>query len=973
MAMALTAALGSMTPLAAQAVGCSSWDASSSCTNTGTLHGLIGVAVTGSGPGLLTNSGTISGDVFGIYSNGVSIGGINNTIGGSISGGTYGIYNDEGANVGSIGNLSNSGSITGRTAILNDGTGTIGTLSNNGTITALGYGIENVGSIGSLSNSKTISSLSYGIYNTGGTIGTLSNSGTISGSDGIYNNGGTIGTLNNSGTISGNTFGIDNTGDTIGTLSNSGAIIGQDDGIYNSGGSIGTLNNSGTISAASGYGIVNVGSIGSLSNSGTISAATGISNNGTIGTLNNSGTISAASAGVLNRDYIGRLSNSGSISGNTYGILNWDGGTIATLSNSGTISGGTAGIFNNGTIGTINNSGLIVANIAINISTDGAIGTIINTGIISGNFYNAGSNDLLFEGGEGATYGTLTGDSNGMGIGSNNIGNIDETIPTTNVVFASGNQLLNDNISANNVTLGSLGAATLQVNNQLTITGNYSQAADATLEIGVSSSAIPNGVDGDTGYGRLYVTGAANIAAGATIDLHNLGGFTFQSGQKYMIVEGGSSSTYGTLVNNGTAGSGGLTLDVNEASGDGTFVDDSNDLIVSLSGGSRAAPVATLPNAINSLNGLNNAPSNNSQLYALSAMANTAAAQGTAAANQVGAQLAAGPNVVAAAQASIAQTSQVLNLVTDHSETIRLEEANGYSGVSAGESPTDWAVWGEGFGGQTSQGERDGVAGYNAHYNGLLIGADAPFGDNWRAGGLFSYGNTSVADTGDNSGSGTHVDAYGLLAYASYTGNPWYVDLTGGAVQQQYDTLRAIDFADDNATAQHHGMQYVASVEGGYPIYLGNLMPDTTLTPLAALNYSYLTQSGYTESNSNSSNQAGLTVSGTNDTSITSDLGAKLERAFTTEYGDLVPSVQLTWRHQYQNTRLQTNAVFAADTTGVTAFTTAGPTPITDSAVLTLGVTLLHSRNVTLSGQYQVNAANGYSAQTADVRVRYQF
>jgi hypothetical protein len=36
-------------------------------------------------------------------------------------------------------------------------------------------------------------------------------------------------------------------------------------------------------------------------------------------------------------------------------------------------------------------------------------------------------------------------------------------------------------------------------------------------------------------------------------------------------------------------------------------------------------------------------------------------------------------------------------------------------------------------------------------------------------------------------------------------------------------------------------------------------------------------------------------------------------------------------------------------------------------------VTLLHGRNLTLSGEYQVNAASGYSAQTADLRVRYLF
>jgi outer membrane autotransporter protein len=244
--------------------------------------------------------------------------------------------------------------------------------------------------------------------------------------------------------------------------------------------------------------------------------------------------------------------------------------------------------------------------------------------------------------------------------------------------------------------------------------------------------------------------------------------------------------------------------------------------------------------------------------------------------------------------------------------------------------------------------------------------------DNWRAGGVFSYANTSVANSGDNTGSSTNVKGYGLFAYAGYTGQDWYMDLSAGVVQQRYDTTRSIDFGgfSDNAAGQHNGLQYVTTVQGGYPIKLDDLMADTTLTPIAGLSYSTLHQDGYTES---SGNDAALNVGASSSSSLKSDLGAKLERSFTTAYGPLVPSAQLSWRHEYRDTRLQSVASFAADTSGATSFTTQGPSTLADTGVLALSATLTRSENLRLSARYTLEAGEGYTAQTADVQLRYRF
>jgi len=1039
LALALTAALAAMAPTPAKAVGPSNVSLSGTTTgyyndthigmlsNSGTISGgTTGIYNSGTigTIGTLSNTGSIGGSIYGINNDGM-IGTLSNS--GTVSGGSTDIsagINNGGSitelnnNVGGfLSSINNSGSIGGSTyGILNEGT--IGTLSNgtiiggiynSGTISGGWYGIHNTGMIATLNNSGAISSSYAGVWNDG-TISGLSNDsgGTISGELAIYN-GGTIGTLRNTGVISGSYAGVYNNG-MIDKLGNSGVTSGSVIGIYNggtitaltnaSGGTIsgstisgnnnynGIWNNGGMIDTLSNSGVISGGNAG-INNSGTITALTnaagstitggavGVYNSGTIDTLSNSGVISGTGSissnssdpGIYNTGTIGTLSNSGIISSGTFGIYN-NNGTIGALSNTGTISGGVTGILNtsSGTIGTLSNSGLITGSAyALYNDASGNLGPITNAGTIAGNIANLSSQDLIINGGTGSVFGTLTGFGGTIGTVTNTL---------SNVVFGSGNQLLSDNINVGTHTVTNIATGTLQVNNAISITGNYSQGANATLNIGVADGATATGSISDTGNGRLMVSGSATIAASSTVALTKLNSYAFAQGQRFVVVQAaGTGTNYnaGNLVYTATGFNGTVT---------GTsVVDGSNlDLLLTLSGGGSptpsnptpSAPVtfATTPNSVSSLSGLFNYGGTNANLLNLF---NASAALGsTAAANRAGAQLSPSANAANAAQAATAPTQDVINVTAAHVDGLRVAQAQGDSGVSTGERVANPVVWGQAFGGVANQSQRDDVAGYHAAYNGLLLGADTLVNDRLRVGGLFSYANTSVDDSGDNTGSSTHLTSYGLMGYAGYTADAWYLDVSAGAVQHKYNTARAIDFTGfaGDATGQHNGMQYVASVQGGYPIKLAAFMPDTILTPMAGLTYSTLRQDGYTESGGNG---AALNVDGTHSTSLKSDLGAKLERSFATGYGDVVPSVQLGWRHEYQNTRLQSVANYAADTTGVTSFTTLGPTPVANTGVLAIGVTLKRTENLILSLRYTVEAASGYTAQTADVRLRYQF
>jgi outer membrane autotransporter protein len=835
----------------------------------------------------------------------------------------------------------------------------------------------------------TVASGNSNAITNAGTIGTLSNSGTVSGSArGIYNIG-TTDTLSNGGIVSGGNTGIDNAG-TIGALSNSGTISGSQWGIYNeSGSSIGTLTNSRAISSDSGVGIGNWGSITALTNSGAISGESGIFNNASIGTLSNSGTITGtghisgvSTDGIGNVGTIGVLSNSGAVIGGTNGILNQ--GLIGTLSNSGTISGGVDGIYNSGTIGAVSNSGTISgSSYAIDNDVGGSTGPITNSGVIAGNILNATNTALTINGGTGTVFGTLTGYGG-------TVGTISST--ASNLVFGSGNVMLNDSIDVGTNTVTNTGA-TLAVNAPMTITGNYSQGQAATLLIGVVSGASATGSLSDTGYGRLVVQGDATIAAGSSVTLQGTGGgYGFAAGQRFVVVDATGTGTYnagalnyaiagytatmtGTTVS--TSGHDDLVVTVDSATPDSTGAGTSTGTGGNSTGGSSPArspsteaSLASAPNAAASLHGLLSytgvAQPQLLNLYnaTLAALGTGSGASSSASANRIGQQLA--PSQTA--NAAVTPTFGMLGIVNAHVDSLHVADAQGATGVATGDSPSQWTAWGQGFGGHASQDERDDVDGYSANYGGLIVGADRAFGEHWRVGGVFSYSHTAIDDSDSTAGDSTGVNQYGLIGYASYAGSPWYVNVSGGVSLQHYDTTRLVSMPGFSGVAggSFNGQQYVANAEAGYPLELGSV----TVTPLANLMYSYLNQNSYTETGGNG---AALSVGNSHVNSVRSALGAKLEKGFQTSYGVLVPELRVQWIHEYDHAKQTTGASFAGDPTGQTAFTTVGMTPISDFADLSLGVTLVRANNLSLTVRYELQVGSGFVSNTGILRLQQQF
>ncbi|SDR23095.1 outer membrane autotransporter barrel domain-containing protein [Paraburkholderia fungorum] len=888
-----------------------------------------------------------------------------------------------------------------------------GTITGNG-VTADGDGVD-VDGLVNLTNTGTIKSLhAYDDTSEGVTVGggTIVNSGTIEGINSATNADGTA----NTGTGRGITLaGLDKdptTGDAIPvqgiygntTVTNSGLIKGDSDsGIAVTGAATaysltitnlagGVIEGGGATAAAISTGaqnstVIDYGTITADSSGRAVDLGSGNSTleilggaaviNGSISGGTGTSTLTIIPGAGNSFTYHDSISNFASVSigagtvtlygASTYvGTTTLTGGTLV-LGNSSAIGSGQLDTAGSGSA-VVYLNGVALAN-TVSLGGDTTLevngtDTAAQNGAIgqSGGSYGidkTGTGTLVLNGANTYT-GTTTVQAGTLQLGSS---------------ASSTASLTSDVDVASGATLSGYGTIDGDVDNQgtvsaasgggsLSITGNYTQSAAATLSVGVGSNAVATGnLSTDSGYGHLVVGGSATLAAGSSVALVNTGSYGFAAGQRFVVIDASAS---GTNYNESTLdysalGYSGLLF------GTAVNVDGRSDLVVSLAG-QPASSLATTSNANSSLAGLAKYTGISAQLLNLYNAATALSLGSSAAATKAGVQLSPAAQM-SLGRAAAAPTLDALNIVSSHADSLRLAQADSATGIATGDAPPAWGVWGQAFGGHAGQGEMDGVDGYSANYGGLLLGVDRSITDNWRAGGVFSYSNTAVNNTDNSAGDSTRVNAYGLIGYASYSGNPWYVNLAAGAVLQRYDSTRVVDFTgfSGEANGQFNGQQYVASAEFGYPLAVGS---GITLTPLASLSYSYLHQGSYTESGGNG---AALAVDSAHTTSVRSNAGLKLEKGFSSRYGDIVPYLQAQWTHEYDHSRLVTGASFAADPTGGSAFTTVGATPIADFADIQLGVTLLRANNLSLTARYEVQAGSHFLSQTGSLKLRQMF
>lgn len=624
---------------------------------------------------------------------------------------------------------------------------------------------------------------------------------------------------------------------------------------------------------------------------------------------------------------------------------NYVGANLASLTNSGSLTADhPVYVAAGGSLGSLTNTGTLSGAVAA-ITNAGTLGPIANSGVIAGNIQNLASTDLRIAGGSGTSFGTLTGFAAGS---QGTITNL-----ASNLVL-SGNLLLNDAINLG--TRGLVSSATLQLNNAVRVTGNYSQVGGALL-IGVTSTSV---------YGQLQVSGSANLTS-TNVRLVALGSTTLAAGTPYTVVKAGGALTYSGL----TSSIMGFDGSFSTATGGGT-----SDLVLTVknnvpatqfapigvsAGGPGVGTGAALDAIVVAGNSADTGaalPVINDVLVPLAAL--PAAEQERAIVQLSPTQLT--PQVVALA------VSPAVNAIVQHQDVLAANASGREErGMSAGSQGQRGNVWGQLLFNTAKRGVAAGSSPYAADSFGIIAGVDLIGSSTLLVGGAVSWVNSTANGRADLIGSRTRLDSYQATTY--FTWQPGDLENGGFAVDGQlgfgynaYRQQRRIDFLGRTARASYDGQQYLGSLRVSDTVPLGD---SASLTPYAGLRAIHLRNDGYTERQAGTANMQVRRISVD---SLNHEIGVQGGAIYDTGSGRFAPSVKLGWIHNYVNGPIPLTAILGGVT--FTSTSTRGPR---DGAVLGAGLTFSRSDRLRIGVQYDGEIRDAFQSHSGTVKLTVNF
>lgn len=980
--------------------------------------------------GTITNSGTISGPLYGI-GNDAAIISIENT-GGTISGGQGGIWNSASgsidsiandglvtsftgvgvSNSGYIGTLTNSGTISAATAIQNDAAGTIGAIVNSGLIAG---NIQNTSSnsliiaAGSSGTVGTLTGASGGIGSadkgtiTSTTANVVFSDGALLLNDNIVATGHTIANtgaqllLSNQVTMTGTylqttgSLQLDSSSAGL-TVTGAANITGGEIELGGFSANANNLVNQGSVLAVSGgsgstfTGLSYASDVEGLELAGSVTgnslSLTGGNNyiGASLASLDNSGTLNAFNpVYVASTGSLGTLTNSGALIGTGAGVRNL--GSIGTISNDGSIVGGTIGIYNYGSassISELNSSGTIQGQLGV--VNDGTIGLLHNQGLVTG------SVNAIFSSGQLGTIrnaGVIAGNivntsTNALSITGGTIsapgtltgyGGGIGTISSTaaNVLFLGGGvQLLNSNINVGSNAVVNSGGV-LMVNEAISITGNYTQSTGGLI-VGVSSSS----------YGNLLVSGNASLTGGF-INMQALGGGSVQEGT-YTIVSAGSGLSLGNLsyyasgyVVTGSLVTVGGNTQLVLTVGDGGGVPTTEYTRIGQQQGGFATGMGVALDriaAIASSSGVTPAAAafQSDVLAPLGALSEGEQQVGVAqlAPNQLTPQLIS--TAVKPVAMAIGQHQEMIAGVMNGSDRNAVAQMAGLTGQSSGDGLLGQrgAFWGELVGGVADRDNSRKAAGYRASSAGFVIGADWYASPSFMAGLAFSWIRNDLDGRGVSSGSKTQADTYQVTAYSL-----WLPDWADGRLSIAGQLGIGVNRYDQSRRIDFLGVKAKADYDGEQ--YLGQVTVgyDFPLNQNLTLTPQFSLMAARLENDGYTEHGAGaanLKVDHLSTDVLTQELGVKLSASFDTAAGRLAPDVKVAWLHEYEDGAIRTSGAM-----GGVAFTSSSTRLSADGVTVGVGATLDKKNGVKLRLEYNGDFRHAYQAHTGVLRASWDF
>ncbi|MBQ0724033.1 MAG: autotransporter domain-containing protein [Cycloclasticus sp.] len=910
---------------------------------SGSVYSAGGIFVNGDLDGSIKNSGTINLDAYGdtgIY----HVGGIqvyNGDVTGSITndgeinvtldGGTYDITEVGGIYLQSsdlLGSISNNGTINLTATATDDSISYIGGIYLTQTVTSTGS-ISNTGDIIVNLNADDDVDTAGGIYVNGDMAGSITNnidgnitfnataSSDIDDVGGIY----VDGDLAATGSIS-NTGDINVTLDAVSDISDAGgiAVSGDLDGSITNDGNIIFAATGSEIDDAGGiYVDDSIGVTGSIINNGSID----------VDLLATSESMSSAGGIAVNDDVSGSITNNGSI-------------TVNATAESSNIHD-VAGIFVDDAVfstGSITNTGDI--NVTLNaddyIETAGGIvahntmdGTITNTGTITLN---------------------AVGSSVYSSVASISIGTLNGSVVNSGTITSSHAALYADSGTGlvSNASGGlvdgwiDLGGTVSMVNNGTIILptdssyigGNFDQSVGGVLAIDVVD-------DGD--YGTLNVSGTATLDAGTGITV---------------LADPANTLADGDVLD-----------DVISA---GTLVDATSFNVLD---NSLAFAFDAYDDGFDNVD-IDVTATNLTTLLAAATAQNASAAEGLAA--ELDAQITADPygdlavqfgslstekgvgdaleSLTPMASAVVGGTQSATSAIT---REVTAAASRNATGIASGDVAMRGNAWFKAFGVWTDQDDRNGVTGYDADTEGLIIGVDTDLSTNWNAGIAFSYAVTDVDSTPGVGDQNADVDTYMGILYGSYQlDGATRINMQLGYGESDVDSKRVV-LGGAVAKADYDSDTVIASVAIERSLAMN---ADTTMTPYLSASYSKVDVDDYSETGAGFFN---LNVDSLDAESLILGVGAKLESHVSSSV-TLLANAGIGY-----DTIADSSNVTASFAGGGSAFNVEGiePDEITYNAGVGARFNLGNAGDVSVT--YNIDGREDLMSQSAGIKYSLQF
>lgn len=908
-------------------------DGTISATGDGALLALIGNYVSTTLPtgiaGLTGNAAIVSMDsTFGSFTNNKSIS--------SSATGTAAALLSVGTSLDSISNTKDavmeaegSGLVMTTTLVGGDVT----SFTNAGSITA-----EATGSGSLASGFALLGPQILGVDDTGASVGTWQSSGTISAEGDIALGGllalSSVDSFTNSGTLEGK-----------GTTLGGGLLLASVD--------MGSFSNSGTISGTGAYsgGIALIGlsaMAGNIDDAGLIAALGGSDNPilGILGGLNNEALTTPTS--------IDSFDNSGTITGGLLGLYVGGGATVGDIDNSGTISSGSVALYLDygAKIGALDNSGTITGPEALALYGDAQFGTITNSGTIAGTIKNGTSTALTFIGGNGDTYGLITGYSEDPDVLVT--GQIDST--KADILFQSGNIRLNSNIDVGTHTVTNNG--NLRLDGTVNITGNYTQGQSGKLVIAATKDQL----------GKLLVSGTADLTNG-TIVIVPIGGYSFKGGTPDVIgagtlsIEGLTLKAGNDVITFSTETVDGVTRLLADVPDNGptiTYTDVGSEsgptgaamgtVLDQLAGGSDPSSIAFQTGVLVPLAGLDDAD----QPAAIAALAPSTDLVPADVTSQlpdlftgsVWGRLDARQSEPSTPSAYAAPATQPL--------VAAWQDVLGLDGKVS--DPFATQVWVEALGGRANAGEQSLSA------SGLAAGLDRALSTELTLGVAGSWGTVDGTTT---AGDGATARQTGLQAalYGIWQPGAFHLSAEAGGSAGTIDATRNIDFLSATAEASYGMRTLFARAEAGYDLPLG-VGSGLVLTPLTGLDVKRTLSDAYTETGAGSAN---LAIDASTVDSLTTRLGGRLDWTLPIETGAMSLGLEAAWLRD----QISDPVTLSGSLAGV-GFSLDTDREAADAAELGLSVSVTND-SLSLGAQYQGTWRDGASSQSGLLRGTVRF